>query len=798
MHPLRFLTIAATLTAATSFTSSAYMLAQAGAAGIPAVSAADQKNEARVIVNEDFAGFTAGTEDAPDATNIANLRTGAIDPKYTSAPGWTGAAIYQAGGVCAITTGRYQGEDGPYEDTGFLRTPMGDYAGALTVSFRARLLDSSAEGDAMAVILNSTSGRLEARTVTVTPQWQSFRLDFSKGLFADCLIEISMLKEKVLIDDISITSVQTSLPAPTALPATDFKADGFTAHWTETADADHYLLTVYTRDAAKAIQTVDFENLNLTADGKHIDPSDPGLPEGWNFACGNGADSHISDKGANGSTGIVFAGNGDGFETPETTRPIRDFSFYAAHPSGVECFSKIRLACLTGTSWVTIGNIDIERIAREGEVIDLSSKLPEGTTKIQLSFNKNETNDAGKDVSIVIDNIRIITDPEAEAFITDRVTEGLSAEIDGLDPETDYSYTVKACNDKFSSAESNNMMARGLAAPELLRADNADGSSYTARWNPSPKAEGYLVTNYRVFTAPEDTEVTLLYENFDKVTQGSLSSPVGLYNTYNPKSLDEYTITPGWLGLCNYMVNGMMGTRTFFTAKGSIQTPALDLSANDGRFKVNITIVGDSDAVGDSLVVQAGAKVFQRRLIDKHSTPIAYTLEFDCGEAVMPLLLYSYKGMPFYIDEISVTQLYKKGQMSFTETETKTIEGRSNTSADFTGLKAGDNESFAYGVTAYRDFYGSRIFSVTDEVMPVSQSSGIGETVGDSAMTVSAGNGHITVSTPSADHVTVYGINGVKICDMAVQAGNTVIGIPAPGLYLVVAETGFTAKVIVR
>ena len=157
------------------------------------------------IIREDFSRFTAGSEAAPDAANIADLRTGVIDAKYTAVPGWTGAAIYQAGGICAITTGMYSGENGPYEDTGFLTSPIGDYSGDLTVTFRARLLDPTAEADAMAVVLGSTSaGRLEASTVSVTPQWQNFSISFTKGRFEDCLIQWTMLKEKVLIDDIEI------------------------------------------------------------------------------------------------------------------------------------------------------------------------------------------------------------------------------------------------------------------------------------------------------------------------------------------------------------------------------------------------------------------------------------------------------------------------------------------------------------------------------------------------------------------------------------------------------------------
>ena len=792
------LSIATVLAASLPLQSQAVGLTPVGSSFFMQAAQADAE-ESRTIISEDFSGFAAGSEETPDSVNIANLRTGVIDSKYTAVPGWTGAAVYQTGGICAILTGKYSGDDGPYEDTGFLRTPMGDYAGAVTVSFRARLLAADATSDVMAVILNSPAGRLEARTVDVTPQWQNFSLEFKEGLFSDCLFEISMLKEKVLIDDMVITSVQTSIPAPVALSASDFSADGFTANWAPTAEAESYAVTLYERDSRKATSIVDFESLNLTEDGKQIVSENSGLPEGWTFAYGNGVKRHVSDGGADGSTGMVFAGTGDGFRTPVFERSIRDFSFYAAHPSGVACFSQIRFSCLVGSTWVAIGNIDIERIDKNGEHIDLSSRLPDGTTQIQMIFNKNTANDMGKDISIVIDNIRLMTDPEATPVIVDRSVSDTSAVFDGLDPDTDYSYTVKAVNSRFTSAPSADMMALGLASPQLSLPADVTDVSYTARWSPSPKADGYMVSNYRVFTAPEDQEVNILYENFDKVTKGSLSAPVGLYNTYRPLSLDEYTSTPGWLGLCTYLVKGMLGTRSYFTAQGSIQTPALNLSADDGRFKVRLLIVGDTDAVGDSLVVQAGPSVFKRSLISESSKPLEMIFDFDCGEDAMPLLIYSYGGRPFYIDEIVVSQRLKKGQQIFTETEIKTVDDRQASSVSFDGLKAADNESFAYRVFAYRDFYGSRIFSLSDAAMHVSQSAGIDDALIDSdRIKVSADGLKLVIDMPEACMLSVYGVSGLKVADIAAPAGQTTISLPAPGLYLVATDSGFTAKVAVR
>lgn len=51
-----------------------------------------------VLVSEDFAKFTAGSEDDPDGTELSDWNDGTIDAKYTQQPGWRGGFVYQAGG----------------------------------------------------------------------------------------------------------------------------------------------------------------------------------------------------------------------------------------------------------------------------------------------------------------------------------------------------------------------------------------------------------------------------------------------------------------------------------------------------------------------------------------------------------------------------------------------------------------------------------------------------------------------------------------------------------------------------
>ena len=46
--------------------------------------------------------------------------------------------------------------------------------------------------------------------------------------------------------------------------------------------------------------------------------------------------------------------------------------------------------------------------------------------------------------------------------------------------------------------------------------------------------------------------------------------------------------------------------------------------------------------------------------------------------------------MPFYIDEIKVTQSLPKGSQTFTEVENKTLTGKESSNVRFTGMEAAE------------------------------------------------------------------------------------------------------------
>lgn len=89
-----------------------------------------------VLIDEDFSKLTEGTIQEPNEERLCYYygEPGVdIDPEYTQQPGWTGSNAFSAGGAIFMKEVN--------EITGApLNTPLGDYSGNLTISFRYRIL----------------------------------------------------------------------------------------------------------------------------------------------------------------------------------------------------------------------------------------------------------------------------------------------------------------------------------------------------------------------------------------------------------------------------------------------------------------------------------------------------------------------------------------------------------------------------------------------------------------------------------------------------------------------------------
>lgn len=111
-------------------------------------------------------------------------------------------------------------------------------------------------------------------------------------------------------------------------------------------------------------------------------------------------------------------------------------------------------------------------------------------------------------------------------------------------------------------------------------------------------ASTWEVNNVKVESAVDNSPKTVLQENFDKFTMGTLASPTGTdYSAAD--SLNKYMTVSGWTGAKIYSAGGVLKFGSS-SALGSITTPALDLSAYSGKFSISFDAAawsGDATSV---------------------------------------------------------------------------------------------------------------------------------------------------------------------------------------------------------
>ena len=200
-----------------------------------------------VLVSEDFAKFTAGSEDDPDGTELSDWNDGTIDAKYTQQPGWRGGFVYQAGGCAYLDVDTEEG-------TGWLITPtlnLSNYGGSFTIKFRARVASSKSSTTDEIYVQNCFLGEYSnsvtsTQTIEGTTKWKEYTLTFTDGNSKDD-IQITAKSYPIFIDDITITQIDNGKPgAPLAQAATNVSDTQFTANWQAVEGAEGYLLSVYT------------------------------------------------------------------------------------------------------------------------------------------------------------------------------------------------------------------------------------------------------------------------------------------------------------------------------------------------------------------------------------------------------------------------------------------------------------------------------------------------------------------------------------------------------------------------
>lgn len=794
--------------------------------------AADDAKHKVVVINEDFSGFTDGMEDNPSTATILDdmgnfVNKSALKPysEALSYKQWGGAGIFSAGGCLAIANGM------------FLNTPAGDMSGEVTLTFRARL--SKAGGsttlNALKLMFISRSSLVdyEVKFYNLTDEWQTFTYTSTLGEFEHSGFQFySMYASNIiLVDDIRLEQTRTSIPAPKVHEAENMTDTSFKAVWNKSIEADHYLLSVFTKNESNELMTVSEGFDNIKADDKgNIDAASPNYPEGWEFAWKDDDLSNHIAKGEGPGTGnkqaVRLIDTGDAITTPYCPEGIKSLKFWvkAEANDGQPKFSSIIFTVNFGKGVYTVDNyINIPDMFtpehRNGYSFDLTETLSafDKIYSVKIEYIREEDDKT----TILFDDFSyttnkpttynyVLKDQKVEQQDNEDGTVGF--EVNGLDPDTDYTYSVKSVNSDFTSAASDELEVYAVSIPTALPATNITANSYTANWTSHKKVDFYRVDQLQQTVIDKDTkDYVMLDEDFSKVTSSFTEADLleGFYEegerTSGYMPLDDITKIAGWKASSTVRVNGWLGgneaKQGSGTIAGAIVTPTIDLSHNEGACNISLRVWGSE---GDWLIIQ-GSNPASLATIEfpKGGGIVEKTITMPLCTSKEQLTFYSNNYKVFLIDYIKITQDVKAGDKVTTITGSVLTEDADTKSMVMTNPGFSDGHDVLYRVTAMRydkDSQESHKYystSTPSDLMLVKNPnpSGIGS-VEAAAENVAGVEGGIVVNAANATTVNVFNLSGQLVASKACGNGHAFVSV-APGVY-VVKTNSTAAKVVVK
>ena len=414
-----------------------------------------------------------------------------------------------------------------------------------------------------------------------------------------------------------------------------------------------------------------------------------------------------------------------------------------------------------------------------------------------------------------------------------------------------YYYRVRTVKGSQVSMESNEeKQILGVVAPALELVDSYADSKYTAMWKPVPGAERY---NYQAFAAnkiTEDTKLAVVNTNFEgmpynhgfewKVTSWG-NEIVEQYDTpkYSTTEPDPSAVTgtytcldkmSGWMAYSWALYKDALvidGYQSFNNGNNaSLQCAPIDLSKDNGKFDVTITLKGECaegyvDENNNPVYAHAALAtfVYNQELDDYVQGETKFiadtndkewkttTCSFSNGSEDMTFGVFAtYAPSNLYIHDIKIEQNYKAG-----DTFMKSFDyyyRAEGVEVEKNGEKYLSMEIPLVGETAGKDVYhrmqsvrlGQAANQFTSATFCESQWSkptlvaenvvtGIEKTteVGKKSATVFMQGDNLVINNPAGEEVHIYGMNGAEL--NADKSGNASIKMAMP------ADNSFIVKV---
>lgn len=594
----------------------------------------------------------------------------------------------------------------------------------------------------------------------------------------------------------------TTPQAPTAYAHTDYQGTAFTANW-DGEEGRHYLLTVYTTSDGVTRVSEDFAHVGVN--GGRIDTSAPNYPAGWQVGVTDNGTTDLAYY--NGQNHLVLDATGDAVTTPRFIGGrLKDLKVCASLivPEGditkeTSSVFSIEILDLDGEV-ATQGQIEAMYFASRHD-LDLTeafSALPSVIGGMRLSLVK----DNGKVGQVAIDSI-VYSYESPDYALRDQAADGDHYDVTGLDAEKRYFYYVTETAGGLTSEPSNIVEVDPFLTPVAGEATDVTEDAFTAHWQHLPKATAYTLRAYRYETSAEDGERKVLADDFAKATEGTTDSPVSVTD------LDAVTAAPGWTGRNVIMADGMVGAAAgrYPMNLSYVQSPKLNLSANDGKYTIHLRAFGTA---GDYLsVYHVGYMIDtngdgQPDALNIHkTTPFGEdgyteeTWEMTDGDDATVLSFEENKLKRYLIDEITVTQTTKAGEVTRITLDPVAIDDAGATSYRLTGLVAGGD--YGYGVNGRRtDDYGNESLSELSDIVRVQlltptaihDASAAGPRVALSGRT-------LTVTLAGAATISLRTLGGAFIETVQGHAGDNTLTL-TPGSVTLVTVGGRTYKAVAR
>lgn len=197
-------------------------------------------------IDEDFSKLTAGSEDAPDATNIAEN----FDD-YTKLPGWSSFLTYQAGGKAYLGFDEV-GDDGP----GYLMTPALDLSadgGTFKVTFRVKNVNPNAQDQRLQYFImnddpdKNKKGIIQAASLPMTTDWTDLELYLDGGVQYTSVMFFGW-QGKVLVDNVKLEKLTYPLATPANVKLSATGGGEVTATWDAVDGASQYYVELIDDD----------------------------------------------------------------------------------------------------------------------------------------------------------------------------------------------------------------------------------------------------------------------------------------------------------------------------------------------------------------------------------------------------------------------------------------------------------------------------------------------------------------------------------------------------------------------